>query len=488
MYRAFSWTEPSECEGGREELERPFPWKSSESLDRFEALDKDIKNNPPSDFEARADEEDDVADASEPSSVPDPVLQAALRGEPARIVGLLALGCSRKGRTWRHRGALHLAARRGSAATVRVLMQAGCGTDNGVGGGADRYGHTPLHLAARGGHVLAATELLLLRAGEADKVLLDAANRFGDTPLHMAVRNGHFGMATFLLRRGASAVVRNRYGESAHALAAVGPCAASTMCGILMRAVIREARGDSSVLTHALVQAAYAGNSTTTIRLVAAGARQDVTVAAAAGMSAMEAAANGRDPTATVVALVLAGGSGGAFPPTLPPTHSAFAERRDAPLNVLARRGRHQDLPAMTVLLGAAGTDVNFRDFSGHGPSDRTPLQNAATGGLSVAMVNKLLDAGADVNLVGGPLRESALHQAARDMLPSICAALINGGGSVSLRNGNGRTPAQVATRSAERALNTERFGPSDVTAETITQMLAVFRSAGADMVDWPSA
>jgi len=459
------------------ELERSFPWESSESLDRFEALDKDIENNPPSDFAARADEEEDVAEASEPSSVPDPVLQAALRGESARIVGLLALGCSHKGRTWRRRRALHLAARRGSAATVHVLMQAGCGTDNGVGGGADRYGHTPLHLAARGGYVLAATELLL-HAGEADKVLVDAANRFGDTPLHMAVRNEHCGMATFMLRRGASAVVRNRQGVSAHALAAVGPCAASTMCGIVMRAVIREARGDSSVLTHALVQAAYAGNSTTAVRLVAAGALQDVGVAAAVGMCAMEAAANGCDPTATVVALVPTGGSGGAFPPAPSP----HAERRDAPLNVLDRCGRHQDLPAMTVLLGAAGTDVNFRVSSFGGVVQMTPLENAATAGLSVAMSNKLLDAGADVNLVGGRLQESALHLAARDMNPSISAALINGGGSVSLPNANDRTPSQVATRSAERALCPQRYGPSDDTEEGVKQTLAVFRSVGADV------
>ena len=73
----------------------------------------------------------------------------------------------------------------------------------------DRFGKTPLHVAARNGD--AEIVNLLLQDG----ALVNARNRFNRTPLQMAVFGGHRQVAQTLLDNGARRDLRNVFGRSA---------------------------------------------------------------------------------------------------------------------------------------------------------------------------------------------------------------------------------------------------------------------------------
>lgn len=103
---------------------------------------------------------------------------------------------------------LHEAAREGSAAAVRELLQAGAPVDAVASNGG-----TPLHYAVGLGHCDAAEALL---AGGAS-VHLRAKD--GLTPLHLAAAGGHLRVAKMLVRRGASLDAISDHGHTAVELA-----------------------------------------------------------------------------------------------------------------------------------------------------------------------------------------------------------------------------------------------------------------------------
>ena len=77
----------------------------------------------------------------------------------------------------------------------------------------DRGGHTPLYAAASecGGETGPAVVRLLIEAGaEVDA----CAGVTGATPLHMAARRGHVAIARTLLEAGAAVNVRDRKGDT----------------------------------------------------------------------------------------------------------------------------------------------------------------------------------------------------------------------------------------------------------------------------------
>ena len=429
--------------------------------DRVVTLTQDVKKRSPGYFDQHTDEEREFYDVMEPSTTPHPVLGAARDGIATHVAALLSRGCCGWGRTWRRRGVMHLAARRGSVVTVATLMRYGIHAN----AGGDIYGHTPLHLAAQAGHQPVVRVLV--------EALLGVPNLFGDGPLHVAVRNGRTGVVSFLWACGASAVLSNNYAESPMTLA--GPLS-SVMGQTVAKRVMGHAHMSGRVLAHALVPATWCGRVGWVRALIHAGARHDVDVVEEE-VSAIEAAVFGSDPTGIVDTLVPVGGcSVGPFPPLPKPD-----DRADAPLNALARRGRDKDLPTMTILL-AAGADANYRDKVPLHHSF-TPLENAAFVGRNAAMVKKLLEHQADVHAVGGLEQRTVLHWAAVGMRPEICGLLIDAGADVRKRDGAGHTPLQLAVRRRDSVrYRRRRRGQQHVSLSDADATLVVFRCTAADV------
>jgi len=75
-------------------------------------------------------------------------------------------------------------------------------------------GSTPLHWAARGGHIECVARLLA-----ADNVEVNAQNKMGDTALHGAAWKGETQVTTMLLEKGAHTNIKNNDGDIPYDLA-----------------------------------------------------------------------------------------------------------------------------------------------------------------------------------------------------------------------------------------------------------------------------
>jgi hypothetical protein len=120
------------------------------------------------------------------------LLDAAARGDGARLSLLLASGADPDGRDEDGRPALLLAVISGQARAVEALLHGGADPD-----AATRSGWTPLHEAAETGALEGARALL--DAGAAS----DPRDRARGTPLDVAEQSGQTRLARLLRRRGA---------------------------------------------------------------------------------------------------------------------------------------------------------------------------------------------------------------------------------------------------------------------------------------------
>jgi ankyrin repeat protein len=103
------------------------------------------------------------------------------------------------------RTALHWAVKKGHEAVMAFLLSQGAQATI-----ADTCGMTPFMSAAAGGHVSMAQMLLELQGGQG----IDERDHEGKTALHFAVQGGHAEAAAWLLRNGAGASIRDRYGRA----------------------------------------------------------------------------------------------------------------------------------------------------------------------------------------------------------------------------------------------------------------------------------
>ncbi|XP_049769586.1 nuclear factor NF-kappa-B p100 subunit-like [Schistocerca cancellata] len=137
------------------------------------------------------------------------LIEAARQGSAEQLRELLAAGAdvvAREEEVWwgGSRTALHLAARGGHVAAASCLVGAGAEVDARTSLGR----RTPLHLAAQWGH---AGVVRLLVGTSADP---NARDRWGQTPLHRAAEGGHAETAAELLQAGADMGARDGGGRT----------------------------------------------------------------------------------------------------------------------------------------------------------------------------------------------------------------------------------------------------------------------------------
>jgi ankyrin repeat protein len=86
---------------------------------------------------------------------------------------------------------------------VRILLAHGADV-----GAPDEFGQTPLHAAAKSGHMDLA-ELLIAHGGDVGK-----PDKSGETPLHAAAWSGRTDLAELLISRGAEVNAKDHRGET----------------------------------------------------------------------------------------------------------------------------------------------------------------------------------------------------------------------------------------------------------------------------------
>lgn len=128
--------------------------------------------------------------------------------------------------------------------------------------------------------------------------------------------------------------------------------------------------------------------------------------------------------------------------------HDSGADLKEGPLHDAARYSAH---PAIIAALGAGGADV--KALGGYGL--RTPLHYAARDG-GPAIVQGLIDLGADVNAVNGRISQSyvrgssrngitPLHESAWNANADVVDVLIRGGADADARDTSGVAPLHWA-------------------------------------------
>jgi len=129
------------------------------------------------------------------------VADAAMRGDASAVRALLQRGADVNAAQGDGMTALHWAAEHGDHDLAAVLLESGANP-----GAETRIGrHTPLHVAAQGGHHLVVRALLQNKAGKAG---VNTTTTTGAAPLHFAAASGSRETVTILLDSGADVNVR----------------------------------------------------------------------------------------------------------------------------------------------------------------------------------------------------------------------------------------------------------------------------------------
>ena len=307
--------------------------------------------------------------------------------DPAVITTLLEAGAALHARDRSDRTPLHHAAESGTAANVRALLAAGAQVDMRASGFDVDWGWdwTPLHLATQNPD--ADIVRVLLGAG-AD---VNARAYYGQTPLHLAAGNENPEVAALLLEAGANVNSREWMGRTPLHVAAAG--------------------NQNPAVIELLIEAGA------DLQAVGNRAEEYVRIYSPMGgvMPLHEAAASNSNP-AVVTALVRAGAG--------------------------IDTGRPPDAAAVPIEhTGTILTEMAIRNITD--PGQTSPLHLAALRNPNRAMIEALVELGADMELPGRD-GSTALHMAARRN-PNAFLALLALGADDTAVNNEGMTPWDYA-------------------------------------------
>ena len=354
---------------------------------------------------------------------------------------------------------LHRAARHGQKESVELLIANGAEVNAG-----DRWGWTPLFDAAHYGH----KELveLLIDSG-AD---VNAKDRRGDTPLHRAVRNGYKERIELLIAKGADVNAKNNAGQTPIDLA-------MNQGRKEIAKLLLSKSGDVSLYT-----AAYIGDLQRVEKFIDDGA--GVNTEDHKGQTALHYAAKAGNKE--VVELLIKAGADlncrdkdGQTPASL-----AMANDHISVVELLVSKGADVSLHLSAYLGDLAkvksfiesGIDINAKGQFGVTPlylslinrlhkdvaellldkganpnttakNDATLLHQWAWGGdpaNAKSVIEFLIRKGADVNALQGESRWTPLHSACHQGRGSVAKVLIDNGADVNAKTG-GQTALSLA-------------------------------------------
>ncbi|OAL29898.1 hypothetical protein AYO22_01804 [Fonsecaea multimorphosa] len=298
-------------------------------------------------------------------------------------------------------GALHVVAYWGLDNLVSSLLRDGMDVNS-----QDSYGTTPLILAAKNCHKLAA-QLLLEKGAE-----INARNNRGETALYWAARNGHEAMVDFLLKKGASVLMKDDEGWTALDWAVVG--SNSEVVKILLKNGVSSTKGRG----RALFLASDEGHEQTVQMLLNSGV--DVNAKDYLDSSPLDwAVPPGHMETVTVLL-----------------RHGADVKSRDAYGNSALHWATPH--PSIVRLLLEYGIEVDAKNDAG-----QTPLLWAAQDGY-VEVAALLLKNKADIN-TQDIYGFTALHRVVLRGREAMVSVLLENGADLNIRNEDGWTPLHVA-------------------------------------------
>jgi ankyrin repeat protein len=457
-----------------------------------------------------------------------PLLEAAYRGDAARVAELLRAGADPDEANDFGATPLGEAAIRGDTAILQLLLKGGADPQ-----GANAEGETALMRVARTGNVEAAR--LLLKHG----AKVDAREKWGEqTALIWAAANNHPEMIRFLVSRGADVNARsavrdwprrmtaeerpkdmNRGGLSALQFAARDGHLEAVRALVKADAAIDFTDPDGST---ALMLALMNGHWDTAQLLIEAGADihawdwwGQTPLYLAVDMNTLPTGARIELPTmdrATgidIIRLLLARGANPNAQLKLRPPYRMVSQDRladpaiDYGATPLLRAAKAADLPAMQALLDA-GALVDLPNVYGHTPlivaaggtrGRATPTRGGnQTEEQAIAAVKLLLAAGADVNASAykpadvrtGAVRctgyvvvedcyigETAMHGAALHGWPKLAEVLKEAGADPDAMDADGKTPLDYA-------MGRYRLGFLENAPEPKLKVAAALRALGA--------
>ena len=308
--------------------------------------------------------------------------------DPATITVLLEAGAAVHGRNEEDHTPLHHAAKKGTPAIVRTLLEAGAQVDMRASGFNVDWGWdwTPLHLAAESNPDPEVVRVLLEAGADAG-----ARGYYGQTPLHMAASNKNPAVTALLLEAGADVNVREWMGRTPlHAAAA--------------------ANGNPAVIDLLLEAGAD-------LHTVGSYAEEYVRIYSPLdGVTPLHEAAASNPNPAVVTALVRAGSE--------------------------VNTGRPPDAAAVPIEhAGTFLTEIAIRNI--RDPGQTSPLHLAALSNRNPAVIEALVSLGADMELRGRDGR-TALHMAARSNAHAFLALLALGADDTAVDD-EGLTPWDYA-------------------------------------------